>query len=175
MFCGARYTHHTFAPVIKHLITTTANKHPGKKSFIDTEKHEKIPLASSCAYHIIENNTVNTNPHYAYVSRNIAELIPSVSKSCRLYSQYHVQSRHNFVCHSDVGLLFSLVRLVVCWDCHVTSFARSTWVVCSGDKFIVLSKLNRYEKQRSLSRSETIFIVCGLVSVLLLLVLHQCD
>ena len=35
MFCGAKYTHHTFTPIIKHLITTTANKHPGKKSFID--------------------------------------------------------------------------------------------------------------------------------------------
>ena len=35
MFCGAKYAHHTFTPIIKHLITTTANKHPGKKSFID--------------------------------------------------------------------------------------------------------------------------------------------
>ena len=35
MFCGAKYTHHTFTPIIKHLITTTANKHPGKRSFID--------------------------------------------------------------------------------------------------------------------------------------------
>ena len=35
MFCGAKYTHHTVIPIIKHLITTTANKHPGKKSFID--------------------------------------------------------------------------------------------------------------------------------------------
>ena len=35
MFCGAKYTHHTFTPIIKHLITTTANKHPVKKSFID--------------------------------------------------------------------------------------------------------------------------------------------
>ena len=43
MFCGAKYTHHTFTPIIKHLITTTANKHPGKKSFIDTEKHEENP------------------------------------------------------------------------------------------------------------------------------------
>ena len=34
MFCGAKYTHHTFTPIIKHLITT-ANKHPGKKTFID--------------------------------------------------------------------------------------------------------------------------------------------
>ena len=31
MFCGAKYTHHTFTPIIKHLITTTAKKHPGKK------------------------------------------------------------------------------------------------------------------------------------------------
>ena len=50
MFCGAKYTHHTVTPILKHLITSTANKHPGKKSFID--KNMKIPLASSCAYHI---------------------------------------------------------------------------------------------------------------------------
>ena len=30
MFCGAKYTHHTFTPIIKHLSTTTANTHPGK-------------------------------------------------------------------------------------------------------------------------------------------------
>ena len=41
MFCGGKYTHHTFTPIIKHLITTTANKHPGKKSFID--KNMKNP------------------------------------------------------------------------------------------------------------------------------------
>jgi len=35
MLCGAKCTHHTFTPIIKHLITTTANKHPGKKSFPD--------------------------------------------------------------------------------------------------------------------------------------------
>ena len=31
MFCGAKYTYHTFSPIIKHLITTTANKHPTKR------------------------------------------------------------------------------------------------------------------------------------------------
>ena len=30
MFCRAKYTHHTFTPIIKHYITK-ANKHPGKK------------------------------------------------------------------------------------------------------------------------------------------------
>ena len=30
MFCGAKYTHHTFTPTIKHLITTIANKYPRK-------------------------------------------------------------------------------------------------------------------------------------------------
>ena len=50
MFCGAKYTHHTFTPIIKHLITK-ANKHPGKKSFIDLKKHEKIPL---CIIHKIK-------------------------------------------------------------------------------------------------------------------------
>ena len=35
MFCGAKYTHHTFTPIIIFLFTTTANKHPGKNSFID--------------------------------------------------------------------------------------------------------------------------------------------
>ena len=29
MFCGAKYTHHTFTPIIKHHYITTANKHPG--------------------------------------------------------------------------------------------------------------------------------------------------
>ena len=33
-FCGAKYIHHTFTPIIKHhSITTTANKHPSKTSF----------------------------------------------------------------------------------------------------------------------------------------------
>ena len=35
MFCDARHNHHTFTPIIIFFITTTANKHPGKKSFID--------------------------------------------------------------------------------------------------------------------------------------------
>ena len=34
MFCGAKYTHHILTPIMKHLITTTANKHPGKKSLL---------------------------------------------------------------------------------------------------------------------------------------------
>ena len=45
MFCGAKYTHYTLIPIIKHLITTTANKHPGKKSFID--RNMKNPLCIS--------------------------------------------------------------------------------------------------------------------------------
>ena len=53
MFCVARYTHHTFTPIIKHLITTTANKHPGKMSFTD-KNMRKSPLASSCAYRLGE-------------------------------------------------------------------------------------------------------------------------
>ena len=54
MFCGAKYTHHIFTPIIKHLITTTGKKkkkNAGKKSFTDNNI-EKIPLASSCAYYI---------------------------------------------------------------------------------------------------------------------------
>ena len=53
MFCGAKYTHHTFTPIIKHLITTTANKHPGKKSFID--KNMKNPTGiKMCISHQIK-------------------------------------------------------------------------------------------------------------------------
>ena len=53
MFCGAKYTHHTFTPIIKHLITTTANKHPGKKSFID--KNMKNPTGIKlCISHKIK-------------------------------------------------------------------------------------------------------------------------
>ena len=53
MFCGVKYTHHTFTPIIKHLITTTANKHPGKKSFLD--KNMKIPAGIKlCISHKIK-------------------------------------------------------------------------------------------------------------------------
>ena len=42
MFCGVKYTHHTFTPIIKHLITKTAKekkeKNPGKKSFTTWKK-----------------------------------------------------------------------------------------------------------------------------------------
>ena len=40
MFRGAKNTHHTFTAIMKHLITTTANKHPSKKSFIDKNKRK---------------------------------------------------------------------------------------------------------------------------------------
>ena len=49
MFCGAKYTHHTFTPIVKHLITT-ANKHLGKKSFID--KNLKNPTGIKLHVHI---------------------------------------------------------------------------------------------------------------------------
>ena len=41
MFCGAKHTHHTFTPIVKHLITTTANKYAGKTPFRD--KNMKNP------------------------------------------------------------------------------------------------------------------------------------
>ena len=37
VFCGAKYTHHTFTPIIKHLITTTAKQ---------TNKIKKIQVKS---------------------------------------------------------------------------------------------------------------------------------
>lgn len=61
---------------------------------------------------------------------------------------------------SLVSLPFSPVRFAVCWDSHVTSFTRLTWVVCwilfhSPElSLFVLSKLNRQENQRSVSRLE---------------------
>ena len=52
MFRSAKYTHHTFTPIIKHLITTKANKHPAKKSFID--KNMKNPTGIKlCISHTI--------------------------------------------------------------------------------------------------------------------------
>ena len=56
MFCGAKYTHHTFTPIIKHLITTTANKHPGKKSF--TDKNMKNPTSTKLC---ISQNKIATS------------------------------------------------------------------------------------------------------------------
>ena len=63
MFCGAKYTHHTFTPIIKHLIPTTANKHPGKKSFID--KNMKNPTGIKlCISHKIASSP--GPPHKSY-------------------------------------------------------------------------------------------------------------
>ena len=50
-----RYCHHIFTPIIKHLITTTANKHPGKKSFIDKNMrkfhwHQAVHITSNCHF-----------------------------------------------------------------------------------------------------------------------------
>ena len=53
MFCGAKYTHHTFTPIIKHLITTTVNKHPAKKSFID-KNMRKSHCIKLCISHKIK-------------------------------------------------------------------------------------------------------------------------
>ena len=57
MFCDARHNHHTFTPIIFFLITTTANKHPGKKSFID--KNMKNPTGTKlCISYIVEHSFV---------------------------------------------------------------------------------------------------------------------
>ena len=49
MFCGAKYTHDTFTPIITHhQTTTTSNKHPGKKTFIN--KYMKNPADISYAF-----------------------------------------------------------------------------------------------------------------------------
>ena len=63
--------------------------------------------------------------------------------------QIQIARRQNFNCHPDVFLRLSLDQFVVCWDCHVTSLARSTWVVCSKISSVLLSKLSRYANQRS--------------------------
>ena len=57
MFCDAKDTHsHTFTPIIKHLITTTAKKHPGEKSF--TEKNMKNPTGTGIKL-CISHKTMN--------------------------------------------------------------------------------------------------------------------
>ena len=50
MVCGAKYSHHTFTPIIKHLLQQQINIMVKSHSYI--YKNMKIPLASSCAYHI---------------------------------------------------------------------------------------------------------------------------
>ena len=76
MFCDAKDTHsHTFTPIIKHLITTTAKKHPGEKSF--TEKNMKNPMASSCAYHI--KPWMEPPPHGCFFSP-FTQVLPESSR-----------------------------------------------------------------------------------------------
>ena len=121
------------------------------------ERHVRTHTTHPCRNSDI-NNIVPA--HIMLLSRDQGAVSPSVSKSRRFCSQQYVQipRRHNFDCRPDVGLLLSLVRLVVCWDCHVTRFARLTGV--SGNFTLteinstVLSKFNKYAIQRGISRSE---------------------
>ena len=96
--------------------------------------------------------------HIMLLSRNSAAFIPSVTKSYRFHSQQYVQiPRFDTISTAtpDVGLLLCLVRLVVCWDCHVTALhARLESSVpfsfhSTETSSAVLSKLNRYASQRS--------------------------
>ena len=52
--CGTKYTHHTLTPIIKHNYITSANKHPGKKSFIN--KYMRNPYI-----HLKELHNTNTD------------------------------------------------------------------------------------------------------------------
>ena len=78
MFCGAKYTHHTFTPILKHLITTTANKHPGKKSFID--KNMKTPTGIKlCISHKIAASRGPPLKRYCPSKRNYKNYLQQIN------------------------------------------------------------------------------------------------
>jgi len=81
-----------------------------------TRTHSHVGTAHSCQNSGV-NNIVPT--HIMLLSRDS----PSVSKSCRFYSQQHVQitRRHNFDCHPAIGLLYCSV------SCAVSSAGIVTW------------------------------------------------
>ena len=77
MFCGAKYTHHTFTPIIKHhYITTTSNKHPGKNSFIN--KYMRNPTDTSCVYHIKIASSQGPPLKITVVIKGIMKIIYSI-------------------------------------------------------------------------------------------------
>ena len=63
VFCGAKYTHHTFTPTIKHIITTTANKHPGS---YDYDVRIKILINFVSTKNVRENEYSSAAKDYDY-------------------------------------------------------------------------------------------------------------
>ena len=123
MFVLMRYhtTAHTFCEKRRELEQTES----GCWEISLTKRHERTHTTQSCK---IPMSTTLFQTALCCFLETVQHFFPSISRPCRFYSQQHVQitRRHNFDCHPDVGLLPSLVRLVVCLDCHVTSFAHST-------------------------------------------------
>ena len=107
---------------------TRADKVRLLRNFIDettpTHSHNSVRCLQHC-----------TNPHYAAFKRQHSVQSVCIQVMPFLQPQVQITHRHNFDCHPDIGLLLSRVRLVVCWDCHVTSFAWSACVVCECHSF----------------------------------------
>ena len=60
MFCGAKYTHLTFSPIIKHLITTTSNKPPRARAHAHTHTHTHTHTRTHARTHA---RTPDTHTH----------------------------------------------------------------------------------------------------------------
>ena len=104
MFCGAKYTHHTFTPIIKHLITTTVNKHPAKKSFID-KNMRKSHCIKLCISHKIKlppplKNYCPNKSNYKNYLQQINPLTPPV------YSPGHY--------HPDPSKILRTKNIIAC-------------------------------------------------------------
>ena len=74
MFCGARYIHHTFTPIAKHEITTTAGKRQGKKSLIN--KYIRNPTGDiKLPISLIKFSSLRGLPNKYYCPNKILRII----------------------------------------------------------------------------------------------------
>ena len=62
MWCQV-HSSHSHSPLIKHLITTTANKHPGKKSLIDKNKKNPTGIKLCISHQIVVFATTRPPNH----------------------------------------------------------------------------------------------------------------
>ena len=87
MFCGAKYTHYSFTPIIKkknHWITTTANKHPGKKLFITSLMPSDRRLATrDSAARKVPHCRVSENSHICPQTPSADLITTSFHQTCR--------------------------------------------------------------------------------------------
>ena len=102
-FCCAKYTHHTFTPIIKYYITTTADRHPGKKTFIN--KYMRNPTDISYAYHPRERDSSGVRAPDLWLKGHGFESLQERQENFVLQRQLAVLTSYFSICSTPSHML----------------------------------------------------------------------